>query len=119
MAEKTSRVFIGNTQHATEANIQAHFQQYGTITQELHIPTDPATGNKKFFGFITFETVEAAEAAIGASPHTVDGAELVCKTATERGSGGGGGMMGGYGAMGGYGGYGASTPYGGGMGYGG
>merc|ERR550514_2728337 len=97
------------------------FSQYGTIVQDLHIPTDPATGNKKFFGFITFETVEAAEAAIAASPHTVDGAELVCKTATERGSGGKGGGKGydkGKGDS--WGSYGSANGYGyGGGGYGG
>lgn len=67
----------------TEADLREHFATYGEIEQ-CTIKMNPVTNKSRCFGFITFATKEALEAAIGVSPHTVKGKQIDPKPAKAR-----------------------------------
>lgn len=56
---------------------------YGEIEQ-CTIKMNPVTNKSRCFGFITFATKEALEAAIAVSPHTVKGKQIDPKPAKAR-----------------------------------
>ncbi|XP_027126423.2 uncharacterized protein [Coffea arabica] len=117
----SSKLFVGGLSYQTDqASLEDAFQKYGEVI-EARIITDHQTGNSRGFGFVTFQSAEAASSAIMA----LDGKEFqgrVIKVnhAHDRAPRGGGGYRnygGGYGG----GGCGAGTGagYGGSGGYGG
>jgi len=116
----SKKLFLGGlSPDSTEASLRAFFGKFGEIT-ELKVMLDQATGRPRGFGFVTYETDEAAEKAIG-KEHEIDGRVVEAKYAEARrqyerppaGKGGYGGG-GGYGGKGGY-----QQQYGGGYGGGG
>ena len=68
-----NQLFIGNLSFNTdEKGLEENFQQFGTIT-EVKIPTDRESGRKRGFGFITFESADAANQALSMNGKEIDG----------------------------------------------
>lgn len=62
--EPSKRIFIGNLRFdATEENVKEHFEQCGPI-EHIMIATFEDSGKCKGYGWITFQTLEAAEQAV-------------------------------------------------------
>lgn len=94
-----TKLFFGGLAWATtEAGLKAACEAYGPVT-EVRIITDHATGRSRGFGFVTFETEEAAERAKGELDGTIlDGRTIKVDFPRERSGGGGGSRdRGGYG----------------------
>lgn len=67
-----TKLFVGGLSfNTTDSGLQDAFAQHGTVTSASVI-TDRDTNRSKGFGFVEFETEEAAQAAIKA----LDGKEL-------------------------------------------
>jgi cold-inducible RNA-binding protein len=67
----SNKIFVGNLAYsASEADLEAAFGDYGPI-HEVKIVMDRETKKSRGFGFITFESPEAAKRA-----HEMDGKEL-------------------------------------------
>ncbi|MEI6691067.1 MAG: RNA-binding protein [bacterium] len=96
-----TKLYVGNLPYsATNDSLAAHFAQCGNVTQATVI-TDKFSGRSKGFGFVEFDTAEAAEKAI-ATLHGTDfeGRNLVVNEARPkedrpRGDFGGGSSQGG------------------------
>jgi len=66
-----NQIFIGNLSFNTEErDLEDSFAKFGNIIA-VKIPTDRESGRKRGFGFITFDTAEAANEAL-----SMDGKEL-------------------------------------------
>ena len=62
----STTVFVGNVSYdATENELQDLFAQHGTVT-DVNLMVDRVTKKPRGFAFVTMESKEAAEAAIGA-----------------------------------------------------
>eukprot|EP00611_Tribonema_gayanum_P017775 TRINITY_DN3063_c0_g1_i1.p1 TRINITY_DN3063_c0_g1~~TRINITY_DN3063_c0_g1_i1.p1 ORF type:complete len:380 (+),score=107.75 TRINITY_DN3063_c0_g1_i1:75-1214(+) len=71
-AVDSSKLFVGNLGwDTTSEDLQQAFAQYGDVV-DAKVVTDRETGNSRGFGFVTFQSTEAAENAIGG----MDGMEL-------------------------------------------
>jgi len=58
------QVYIANLSYETgESELRDSFAAYGTITA-VSLPTDRVTGRPRGFGFLTFESADAAQAAV-------------------------------------------------------
>lgn len=139
---RTGKLFVGGLKaEMTDDDIRNAFSQFGTVT-ELELPMDKTKGQRKGFGFVTFEKEDTMKevlkkGSIDIGEHKVDLRKAAPKNQQGGGFGGGGGFAGGYGAgaggygdyyggygcgydaygyggWGGYGGYGAGGGYGGG-----
>lgn len=88
------KLFIGNVSYNTnEDGLRAFFEEFGPIVS-VKIVTDRETGRSRGFGFIEYESRDAAEQAITARHGaTLDGKQLAVNEARpkEGGAGGGGG----------------------------
>lgn len=98
-----SKIYVGNLPYSvTEQDLMDMFSKYGVIKQ-ANLITDKETRRSKGFAFVTFETAEAANAALALDNHEVDGRKLRVNLAKEDGgartggsrSGGRGGFGGG------------------------
>ncbi|KAJ1531313.1 hypothetical protein HK096_007026 [Nowakowskiella sp. JEL0078] len=127
MGEEGTKVFVGNLSWSTtDDSLRSSFSQYGDVRDSV-VLKDRETGRSRGFGFITFGSLEEAEAAIqGMNEQDLDGRSVRVNLANERPSGGSGGFSrGGGGSRGGRGGYGGDrdggygSRSGGGGGYGG
>lgn len=90
------KLFIGNISYNTnEDGLRAFFEEFGPIVS-AKIVTDRETGRSRGFGFVEYETREAAEAAIS-SRHgaNLDGKQLAVNEARPKEGGAGGGNGGG------------------------
>ncbi|KAH9603696.1 hypothetical protein KSS87_007447, partial [Heliosperma pusillum] len=117
MADVEYRCFVGGLAWATdEQSLGNAFNKFGDVT-EAKIINDRETGRSRGFGFVTFGSEDAMNAAIeGMNGQDLDGRQITVNQAQSRSGGGGGGGRGGGG--GGYGG--GNRGYGGGGGgYGG
>ena len=99
------KLYVGNLPFsATEDEIRALFEEFGG-TVDLHIPLDRETGRPRGFAFVTLNSKEQGEAAIGSlDGQDMGGRALRISEAQERaprGGGGGGGGGGGWGGGGG------------------
>ena len=99
------KLYVGNLPFsATEDEIRALFEEFGG-TVDLHIPLDRETGRPRGFAFVTLNSKEQGEAAIGSlDGKDMGGRALRISEAQERaprGGGGGGGGGGGWGGGGG------------------
>lgn len=75
-----NKIYVGGlAAETTSDSLQAHFTQFGEITDCIVMP-DKATGRSRCFGFITFKDTSAMNAALGTS-NLVDGREVACKKA--------------------------------------
>ena len=67
-----NRVFVGGLPWAAdEAELRAHFESCGEITDAV-VVKDRATGRSKGFGFVTFANDDSASSAID----NLDGSEM-------------------------------------------
>jgi RNA recognition motif-containing protein len=65
-AASSTNVFVGNLAwDATKKDLETLFSVHGTISNS-HVLHDRETGRSRGFGFVNFETAEAAAAAIEA-----------------------------------------------------
>lgn len=76
-----NKLFIGSLPWAiTSDSLKELFAKYGDITEAIVI-TDRATGRSKGFGFVTFATAEAAQAALEMDKQQVEGRPIVVSMA--------------------------------------
>lgn len=62
----STKLYVGNLSYdVTENDLQDLFSQHGPVT-EVNLMQDRVTGRPRGFAFVSMETKEAAEAAIGA-----------------------------------------------------
>jgi cold-inducible RNA-binding protein len=103
----SKRLFVGGLAWATDdTSLKQAFEAHGEVT-DARVITDRESGRSRGFGFVTFTTEEAAQAAMEALNGTeLDGRSIRIDLAQERqgGRGGGGGFRGGRGGGGGGGG---------------
>lgn len=104
----STKLFVGNLSfNTTENDIEDAFAAHGTVSR-VDLMMDRMSGKSRGFAFVTMDSPEAAQAAIGA----MHGAQLDGRTLTvnearpreERPPGGGGGGFRGGGDRGGFGG---------------
>jgi len=99
-----NKLYVGNFPYSVdEDQLRDLFSPYGEI-EELALIMDRETGRSKGFAFITFETQQAAEAALEKNGIDLSGRALRVNMAQEKTGGGRGGRRGGGGGGGGGGG---------------
>ena len=60
---KTNKLFVGRLQPNVTADLlREKFEVYGKLT-DSYVPKDHTKGGSRGFGFVTFESFDAAEAA--------------------------------------------------------
>jgi cold-inducible RNA-binding protein len=98
----SKRLFVGGLAWATDdESLRQAFEAHGEVV-DAKVITDRDTGRSRGFGFVTFSTEEAAQAAMDAmNGAELDGRALRIDLAKERQGGGGGGFRGGGGGGGG------------------
>ncbi len=90
-----NKLYVGNFPYSvSEAQLRDLFSTYGDIT-DIALIMDRETGRPKGFGFVTFATQAAAEAALELDGRDLGGRPLKVNVAMERDSRGGGGRPGG------------------------
>ena len=78
------KLYVGNLNYqTTEEELEELFSQYGEI-KEIILIKDRETGRPKGFGFITFETEEAMQAALEKNGEDVKGRNIRVNKAEER-----------------------------------
>jgi len=100
--EKCRKIFVGGVSpELPEADIKAHFEQFGEI-EELETPMNKEKNIRKGFVFITFKTSDACDAATAKGKlkqelgdRSVDVKKAVPHEAYQGGAGGAGGQRGG------------------------
>ena len=90
----SNKLFVGNLSfNITESQLRDEFAAHGVVS-EVNLMMDRDTGRPRGFGFITMNTPEEAQAAIGAlNGKSLDGRALtvnIAKPREERPPGGGG-----------------------------
>lgn len=100
-----AKIYVGNLSYQASAeDLTSFFQTYGNVI-DAKIITDRDSGRSKGFGFVTFETPEAANSAVAADGTEVKGRALKVSIAREQertgGAGGRGDSRGGAGGRGG------------------
>ncbi len=79
-----NKLFIGSLPWSiNNDSLRELFSKYGEITEAIVI-TDRATGRSKGFGFVTFATAEAAQAALEMDKQEVEGRPIVANIAKPR-----------------------------------
>lgn len=94
-----SKIYVGNLPFTSvEDELKAVFAEFGAI-KEIALIKDRYTGNFKGFGFITFETQQAAEASLTMDGKNYGGRPMKVSIAREgeARTGGGGARRGGNG----------------------
>ena len=90
-----NKIYIGNLSYdTTEDTLRTVFSKFGGI-DDLIIIKDRETGRTKGFGFITFDSQQAAESALELNGTDLDGRTIKVNIAEEKKGGGGGGGRGG------------------------
>lgn len=122
---RQGKIYVGKLpagEALTKEDIQAHFEQFGSVVEVVR-PVDKMKNNEpKTFAFITFAREDSAKHLVKLGQTSLGGEIVEIKKVTpkEQMGGGGWGGQGGYGGhQGGGGGWGYADPYGGGYGYGG
>ena len=92
---ETNKIFVGGLSWDTDdAGLKTAFESFGTVT-EAKVITDRMTGRSRGFGFVTFESADAATEAITFDGKDLDGRSVRVDKANPRTGGGGGGGGGG------------------------
>lgn len=82
------KVYVGNLNYqTTEAGLTQLFAECGPIVSATVI-MDKFSGRSKGFGFVEFETVEAANSALKFDQSTLDGRQIRVNLAKEQTPGG-------------------------------
>ncbi|CAK4083424.1 unnamed protein product [Aphanomyces euteiches] len=83
-SEPTSRVFVSNLRFdKTEDDLKQLFSPYGVITN-VKIVRHPETQKSRGYGFVQFESLESASAALAFNGTIIDGRDLEVKPATAK-----------------------------------
>jgi len=83
-SEPSDSVFVGNLAFAaSERDLADHFAGCGSIVS-VRIPTDRNSGRQKGFGYVTFESREAADKAMGLSGTDIAGRSIRVDYAASR-----------------------------------
>ncbi|VDN34668.1 unnamed protein product [Gongylonema pulchrum] len=78
------KLFIGGLSHeTTDEQLRQYYSQWGTVVDCIVI-RDPQTKYSRGFGFVTFATVQMAEAAMADRPHTINNKVVDPKRAIPR-----------------------------------
>lgn len=86
-----AKIYVGNLSYQASAeDLTSFFQTYGNVI-DAKIITDRDSGRSKGFGFVTFETPEAANAAVASDGTEVKGRALKVSIAREQERTGGAG----------------------------
>ena len=90
------KLYVGNFPYSiSDSDLEEMFKSFGTVASAKVI-MDRETGRPKGFGFVTFATQAAAEAALELDGRDLGGRPLKVNVAMERDNrGGGGGRPGG------------------------
>lgn len=79
-----NKIYVGNLSYRTDQEgLSAHFSQFGAITEAVVI-TERGTGRSKGFGFVTFDSPEAAQAALALDGQDLDGRGLRVRIAEDK-----------------------------------
>lgn len=91
------KIYVGNLPYDTSSDdLESLFSEFGQIN-EVKLIVDHATGRSKGFGFITFDTSEAANGAQKLNGTELNGRQIRVSPANDnRGGGGGGRRQGGF-----------------------
>lgn len=83
-----NKVYIGNLPYnVSEQDIEEFFSQFGTI-EDVSLIKDRDTGRLKGFGFVTFESQEAAQDSLQMDGKDFHGRAIKVSMAKERSAGG-------------------------------
>ncbi len=100
----SKKLFVGGLSwNTTDDTLRTAFEKFGPVT-EAKVINDRETGRSRGFGFVTFESADAAQQAVQETDgQEIDGRQVRVNEAHEKrdGGGGGGGRGGGYGGGGG------------------
>ncbi|XP_036596332.1 heterogeneous nuclear ribonucleoprotein A0-like [Trichosurus vulpecula] len=78
------KLFVGGLNPNTdEVGLRGHFEAFGNLT-DCKVVINRQTSRSRCFGFITFSSVNEADRAMAASPHSVDGNQVELKRAVAR-----------------------------------
>ncbi|MCP9265353.1 hypothetical protein DINM_020628 [Dirofilaria immitis] len=78
------KLFIGGLSHeTTDDQLRQYYSQWGTVVDCIVI-RDPQTKYSRGFGFVTFATIQMAEAAMADRPHTINNKVVDPKRAIPR-----------------------------------
>uniref|UniRef100_A0AAF5PJI5 RRM domain-containing protein n=1 Tax=Wuchereria bancrofti TaxID=6293 RepID=A0AAF5PJI5_WUCBA len=78
------KLFIGGLSHeTTDEQLRQYYSQWGTVVDCIVI-RDPQTKYSRGFGFVTFATIQMAEAAMADRPHTINNKVVDPKRAIPR-----------------------------------
>lgn len=82
--DQLCKLFVGGLNvETTKDGLQAHFEQYGTLTDCVVVMNEQLQ-RSRCFGFVTYSASEEADAAMAARPHVVDGRNVELKRAVAR-----------------------------------
>lgn len=82
--DDSNKIFVGGLAWATDDHgLKAAFESFGTVT-EAKVITDRMTGRSRGFGFVTFETAEAASEALTFDGQMLDGRTVRVDKANRR-----------------------------------
>jgi len=80
-----AKVYVGGLNFDTSReSLDLHFTQYGKVIDSI-VMMDKATNRSRGFGFVTFDTVEEANKALGSTSNMLDGRDISCKKALKEG----------------------------------
>ncbi|KAJ2519891.1 nuclear localization sequence binding protein [Coemansia sp. RSA 1939] len=101
-SEPSKVLFIGNMSfRSTEDSVRQAFEECGTVVS-VRIITDRETGRAKGYGYVEFDSVEAAASAMEWNGSDLDGRNIRLDYSTPRQGGNGGGSGGRGGGRGGF-----------------
>uniref|UniRef100_H2L3B7 RRM domain-containing protein n=1 Tax=Oryzias latipes TaxID=8090 RepID=H2L3B7_ORYLA len=84
MFNQACKLFVGGLKVDTnDDGLRKHFEQFGTLIDCAVVPHKTAQ-RSRCFGFVTYLTPEEADAAMAASPHTVEGNWVEVKRAVPK-----------------------------------
>jgi len=79
--DQYKKLFVGGLNiNTTTEGLRKFYEQFGTVIDAI-VMRDPNSQRSRCFGFVTFETVEAVDAAQAARPHIIDEKQVDSKRA--------------------------------------
>ena len=82
--DDSNKIFVGGLAWATDDHgLKAAFESFGNVT-EAKVIADRMTGRSRGFGFVTFDTAEAATEALSFDGQMLDGRTVRVDKANRR-----------------------------------